>query len=451
VQTISSQTYATNPLRSGYTVPQIRDQMNLSRGAARTLMAISLDFCTWRKNPKAERAAKYSVDSGRCNPNHYQSNVLRFEIFPFRQSSKTMEGERLKMDSTTLADLLNSKSVRAEDLEEVQNPQNRSISPQGRNVAEDIRVSTAEAIGFGDTSTEPGRTRWSKAPIEIDMATAARVCEDELDGLTSENFSEVEPDEPETEKQVEDFPEGAKFPDEETVNLIACVIKLADDFKPAHTKLKNIIEANRVKILLLKDKFGVRKGWAGHHLLVGRSGKKTPMLWADFVLFYFDVTPKRINQLLDVEDEKERSLTIKFRDDEKPLFKKGYAAAMEEANKRLELLQPTAAAVNMAEQIVQQNEHINFLSHQNDELAATAGGFEQYVHELEGRLSGPRPDSPHEAPSEPGHGRSSPAACSSEVIAYFSQYSGQPAAFAEELSLLVRHYGLARKITIKLI
>jgi hypothetical protein len=89
------------------------------------------------------------------------------------------------------------------------------------------------------------------------MEVAMGICADELDGLTSEIVSEVEPDE--TEDEV--LPEGTVEPDEETTYLIDDVIKVAEEFRPAHTKLKKIIEANRVKIVLLENKFGVKKGF----------------------------------------------------------------------------------------------------------------------------------------------------------------------------------------------
>lgn len=301
------------------------------------------------------------------------------------------------------------------------------------------------------TSADPNEDDRRKTTNEVNMATAMGICADELDGLTSEIISEVEPDEPETEGEPEVLPEGTAEPDEETAHLIADVIKVADEFRPAHTKLKKIIEANRVKIVLLKNKFGVKKGSAGHHLLIGAKGKKTPMLWEGFVIFYFDVTPKRINQLLDVDDEKDGKTIVKPAEHEKPLYKKGYAAAMTEANKRLELLQPSPEDMDMAEQIVQLKEKVDLLTRQTDELGATADGHEQYIHQLEDRLKVAGLNTPDEAPPQRDDETGTAVTGCSEVIAYFGQYKNDPKAFTEELSLLVRHYGLARKIVIDLI
>jgi hypothetical protein len=62
------------------------------------------------------------------------------------------------------------------------------------------------------------------------MEVAMGICADELDGLTSEVISEVEPNETETEDEV--LPEGTVEPDEETTYLIDDVIKVAEEFRP---------------------------------------------------------------------------------------------------------------------------------------------------------------------------------------------------------------------------
>lgn len=154
---------------------------------------------------------------------------------------------------------------------------------------------------------------------------------DEFDAITptSEIISEVEPEtEDETETEEDDLPEGCITPDPKTASLIHDVIAVAGEFKPLHKKLATIIEAHRAEIVLLKSKFGVRKGCAGSPMLIG----KEAMTWEEFVVFYFDVSSRRLNQLLDVRDDKDTRLVTETPDSEKPLYKRGYDAAMAKVN-----------------------------------------------------------------------------------------------------------------------
>lgn len=200
---------------------------------------------------------------------------------------------------------------------------------------------------------------------------------DELDDLTSEKFSEVKPANRNADDEEEiDLPEDTVLPDKETQSLIADVIKVGKEFQPAHKKLNTIIKVQRAKIVFLKIKFGVRQGVAGYPLLITSNGRKTAMLWDEFVLFYFGVTSRRLNQLLDVKDDKDTRTTTKPSDEEKPLYKKGYNTAMEEAEKRLKLLQATPKAVDMAEHIVELEERLKVVNNQNWQLAETVAQYE---------------------------------------------------------------------------
>jgi hypothetical protein len=179
------------------------------------------------------------------------------------------------------------------------------------------------------------------------MATAITIHEDELDTLTPEMFSEVEP---------ESLPEGTVIPDRETACLIADVLSAAQEFRPIHQKLKDVVKKHRTKIVLLKNKFGVRMGTQGYPLLIG----KAPMFWEEFVNFYFGVTSRRLNQLLDVRDEKETTALVTLTpDEEKPLYKKGVRAGLQKSEgelmqlrSTLSILEPKPKAQELTERIL---------------------------------------------------------------------------------------------------
>lgn len=162
---------------------------------------------------------------------------------------------------------------------------------------------------------------------------------------SSENFSEIDA-----------LPEETLVPDAETKALIADVIAAADEFRPVHQKLKDVVEKHRTKIVLLKDKFGVRQGTRGCPVLVC----ETPMYWEDFVVHYFDVTPRRLNQLLDVKDDKDtRGIVTQTPDEEKPLYKKGFRAGLQKSEDEivqlrsaLSILEPKPEAQELTERIL---------------------------------------------------------------------------------------------------
>lgn len=97
---------------------------------------------------------------------------------------------------------------------------------------------------------------------------------------------------------IEYYDEDVVVPDQETLELIEDVTKNAEEFKATHKKLKKLVDPH--KIAALKVRFGVSQGVRGHSLLIG----KMPMNWEDFVRFFYDCTPRHLNRLLNIEDEK---------------------------------------------------------------------------------------------------------------------------------------------------
>jgi hypothetical protein len=87
--------------------------------------------------------------------------------------------------------------------------------------------------------------------------------------------------------------------------LIDDVIQVGGDYKVLHSKLTRIFDGDgsecsvRRKVEELKLRvWKVSKGVAG--VKVDVNG--TAMDWTEFVKFAFDITPRRLNQLLDIED-----------------------------------------------------------------------------------------------------------------------------------------------------
>jgi hypothetical protein len=155
-----------------------------------------------------------------------------------------------------------------------------------------------------------------------------------------------------------DWPEGTITPDKEMTALITDVIGAADEFRPMHEKLKDVIERHRTKIILLKSFFGVRKGRRGNPVLL--PGHKSGMYWDEFVDKYFGVTAHRLNELLSVKDEKDTLTSIvRTPDEDKSLYKKGLAAGTQDyGNKvlsleeKLAVLIATPEAHELAERVV---------------------------------------------------------------------------------------------------
>jgi hypothetical protein len=181
-----------------------------------------------------------------------------------------------------------------------------------------------------------------------------------------------------------DWPEGTVTPDQETAGLIEDVILAGDEVRPLHQKLNKVVDKHRTKIVLLKDKFGVRKGTRGHAVVV----RKVPMYWDDFTLFCFDATAHRMNQLLNVKDETSSLTTIvKTPDEEKYLYKKGAEAAKQRAEiailslqEKLAALQATPDADELAEKVVVLEARLVELEEENTKLDEIAGGFQEQLH-----------------------------------------------------------------------
>jgi hypothetical protein len=140
---------------------------------------------------------------------------------------------------------------------------------------------------------------------------------DELRGVTSKKIFEVEEGKAEEEVCHAADARAAVVPDAETQSLIADVIRNADEFKIQHKKLRTLVDP--IKIMLLKAKFGVRQGCAGHALLIGG----LEMMWDAFVIRHYDCTTTRINQLLNLKDAKDEAPTFKLPDEDKALGCRG--------------------------------------------------------------------------------------------------------------------------------
>jgi hypothetical protein len=131
----------------------------------------------------------------------------------------------------------------------------------------------------------------------------------------------------------------ALVPDRETSLLIDRIINISAGFIPAYEKLQSVIQRNRQEIILLKNAFGVRQGYGGRMFVI----RETPFTWKRFVRQYLSLTPRRLNQLLDVKDDKGERRVVP--ETEKPLYKKGVAAGLAKAERQrtVELLESGAS------------------------------------------------------------------------------------------------------------
>jgi hypothetical protein len=162
---------------------------------------------------------------------------------------------------------------------------------------------------------------------------------DELDEVaTSSENAEVDNDELESADDVlheiehfelydhdEDPEHPTTEPDEETVKLFEECGKRSKAFRNAGDE----IESLKPTVLRLKDKFGVKKGYEGRRLIVDGHNA---LLWSEYCQITFNVTSHRMNQLMNAVD-KDLGTVVRQQgkpDVEKPLYKKGYAKAVED-------------------------------------------------------------------------------------------------------------------------
>jgi hypothetical protein len=218
------------------------------------------------------------------------------------------------------------------------------VPPHHKNIyKERLRCVFSPALENGETQVSNENQKHK--PLRDPKCDPADLL-DEMDAIlprTSENISEVH------------LPEGTVVPDKETAGLSEDVVSAANEFRPLHEKLKTVIETHSTKIVLLKSKFGVRMGHPGYPMLVGES----PMMWEEFVGFYFGVTARRLNQLLDVRDEKSSLTITQTPDTEKSLYRKGLAAGKQESRiailsmeEKLAALSAMPDASKLAERVV---------------------------------------------------------------------------------------------------
>jgi hypothetical protein len=108
---------------------------------------------------------------------------------------------------------------------------------------------------------------------------------------------------------------GCAFPDNcDHGRLLAAVIAAGEEFKAIHKKLTELFDGGlREQVEALKaNVFCVSRGVSGRQVLV----QKKLMCWSEFCLFCFGVSSRRINQLLDIEDQEKRTARYEARHEE---------------------------------------------------------------------------------------------------------------------------------------
>jgi hypothetical protein len=95
-------------------------------------------------------------------------------------------------------------------------------------------------------------------------------------------------------------------PTAEEQKVLAKLTAVGAEFKPLHKKLGEIFteEVRRTIALVKLDVFEVRQGSAGRVVLIAHDHKPVELDWNGYCLWAFDVTARRINQLLDTDDAK---------------------------------------------------------------------------------------------------------------------------------------------------
>jgi len=95
-------------------------------------------------------------------------------------------------------------------------------------------------------------------------------------------------------------------PTAEEQKVLAKLTAVGAEFKPLHKKLGEIFtgEVRRTIALVKLDVFEVQQGSAGRVVLIAHDHKPVELDWNGYCLWAFDVTARRINQLLDIDDAK---------------------------------------------------------------------------------------------------------------------------------------------------
>jgi len=151
-------------------------------------------------------------------------------------------------------------------------------------------------------------------------------------------------DAPSLDKKLNLVPRGTKFktpakPKTSEVTsevLIKQILVIAAKFRTA----KKLVEDNKQQILKLREMFGVSKGQAGKKLNI----EGNLIYWETFVQEYFGITTRWMNELLGVKREPTGS--TKKRDEEKPLYQKGYSVGRESVSNTEEVQKAIKDGIN---------------------------------------------------------------------------------------------------------
>jgi hypothetical protein len=164
---------------------------------------------------------------------------------------------------------------------------------------------------------------------------------DELNEISTAEIAELEDEMEDVGGQDDDYVDDGVYhsikPDATTKKLLAEIASNKDRFRSAC----DVIDQLRPSIIALKTKFKVRQGHKGIGIFIEECAQYTQ--WNEYCQYMFGVTAHRMNQLLN-EKDKPFAAAVKKPDCEKPMFKKGYKAAVEETVNKLE-----AAGINVAE------------------------------------------------------------------------------------------------------
>jgi hypothetical protein len=96
-------------------------------------------------------------------------------------------------------------------------------------------------------------------------------------------------------------------PNDDESKLILAVDEAGTEYKVMHEKLTKLFDRIRPSVLALKDNvFRVRKGVSGRAVVIGGIA----VSWEEYCCHTFGVCPRRINQLLEIDDRNDDRIVI---------------------------------------------------------------------------------------------------------------------------------------------
>lgn len=122
--------------------------------------------------------------------------------------------------------------------------------------------------------------------------------------------------------------------------LLQEILPIAAKFKKNFTTAKELIGENKQQILKLREAFGVSQGQSGKKLDV----EGNTIYWSEFVETYFGCSQRWMNEQLGVK--KDSAPGEKKRDQESPLWKKGFSAGRESVTNAEEIQAQIKEGVN---------------------------------------------------------------------------------------------------------